>query len=214
MGLKELWSIPYRWFTLAFIGATALNYTLSVTAWPYLGNKESISLFGQPTSPLKIVIGITFIELIAGYLSKWFSKRIDRIKQPKLRMPAASLMWLVPVFPLYFIFFQSAQANNFLYVLIVATFLFRMATASIFGTLNSVGQLLIESDERRATLLSMSSALASFFMAAAFIVVGNSFKFQQSDFGQGIQIFWMFITLPCVLMLAVGGYLVARTVRN
>jgi MFS family permease len=210
MGMKDLWKVPYRWFTLAFIGATVLNYTLS-SAWAYF-HKGTIYVLGEDRKVEIIVGGIIVIELAAGYLSKTFSQRIDRIKQPKWRMPVASLMYLLPVLPLYLIPFSPKQSDVFLFVLIAATFSFRTAHASVFGTLNAVGQLLIESDERRAMLISMSSALAAFFMALAFIVINNSRSF--SGVEEGIQFSWVYITLPSSLMLAGGGYLVARGVRN
>ena len=212
MGIIDLWKVPYRWFTLAFIGATILNYLLSSTAWAYLGYKETFDVSGKNLKSQHIVGGIIIIELVAGYLSKAFAKRIDLIKQPQLRMPVASLMYLIAVLPLYLIFFGQNHPNVFLFVLIAATFLFRTAHASVFGTLNAIGQLWIKSDERRATLISMSSALAAFFMAIAFIIV--YYSRYNSDVELGIPFSWRYITLPCILMLAVGGYLVARGVKD
>jgi hypothetical protein len=187
-----------------------LNYTLS-SSWAYF-HTEKIKVLGQERPAAVIVGGIIVIELMAGYLSKAFSKRIDSIPQPKLRMPGASLMYLLPVLPLYLISSPPMRSDVFVFVLIAATSLFRTAHASVFGTLNAVGQLLIESDERRATLLSMSSALASFIMALALIVIKNSRSFQSVE--EGLQFSWMYLTLPCILMLAGGGYLVAHRVKN
>jgi MFS family permease len=225
MGIKDLWKVPYRWFTVAFIGATSLNYALSFTVWPYLAqldHKDVQFILGGNTGPklivedrdigfqLVIAGGIIGLELVAGFVSGAFSRRIDLIRQPRWRMPAASLMYLVPVVPLYlsFLLVSSHSTGKFLCVLIAASFFFRIAHASVFGTLNGAGQLAIESDERRAVLVSMSSALAAFFVAALL-------RFCYSDeIRQGIPAFWVAIILPSILMLAVGGYLVARGGRS
>jgi MFS family permease len=208
MGMKDLWKVPYRWFTLAFIGATSLNYALSSMVWPYLGEDTRTLILGKSLNVGLIAGGIIVIELVAGYLSRAFSRRIDLIKPPQWRMPAAALMYLIPVLPIYLF---PGQPDIFLLVLIAATFLFRTAHASVFGTLNTVGQSAIESDERRAVLVSMSSALAAFFMATALlIVIGYGFVTVRS----GISGFWAYVTLPSILMLAIGGYLVARKGRS
>lgn len=210
MGIKDLWKVPYIWFTVAFIGATVLNYVLSSTVWAYLGHdmNRTIPALGRETNVIVIAVSIVFIELFAGFLSKAFSQQIDRIKQPRWRMPVAALMYLLPALPLYIAFNQGV----FIFVLLAASFFFRTAHASVFGTLNTHGQLLIESDERRAVMLSMSSALAAFFMALVFAVIKNSRGFVNVE--EGIEFSWAWITLPCVLMLIVGGYLVARGERN
>lgn len=199
MGIKDLWKVPYRWFTLAFIGATSLNYALSFTVWPYIAQSRDLE-------PMSIAAGIITIELMAGYLSGAFSKRIDLLR-PQWRMPAASLLYLIPVLPLYLAFHQ-VSTDYFLWVLVAATFLFRTGHASVFGTLNAVGQEAIGSDERRAVLVSMSSALAAFLVAG---VLGIAYRDQIPE---GITVFWAFISLPSIIMLAVGGYLVAREGRN
>jgi len=205
MGIKDLWKTPYRWFTLAFMGATSLNYILSFTVWPYLAQEVKI-----PNRRLYIAGGITALELMAGYFSRAFSKWIDRIEQPQWRMPIASLMYLIPVLPLYVLYGGSlsvASSINFLMVLIAASFMFRTAHTSVFGTLNAVGQQAINSDERRAVLVSMSSALAAFLVA-----VGLWLSYRH--LGQSFDVFWLFITLPSILMLATGGYLIAHGRRS
>lgn len=214
MGIKDLWKVPYSWFTVAFIGATVLNYILSSTVWAYLGHdmKATIAVLGQPRNVIVIAVSIVFIELLAGFLSQAFSKQIDRIKQPRWRMPVAALMYLLPALPLYISFYQDV----FIYVLLAAAFFFRTAHASVFGTLNTHGQLLIDSDERRAVMLSLSSALASFFTALVFIFIfiGINRSHTSISVEEGIRVSWMYITLPSIFMLAVGGYLVTREVRN
>ena len=207
LGLTELCKSPYRWFTIAFIGATSLNYVLSFTVWPYVAD-QNLAEGGSNNGPLYIAAGLITVELLAGYLSRAFSMRVDRIKQPAWRMPVASLMFLLPVLPLYVAFALSSTKvfEGFLVVLILATFLFRTAHASVFGTLNAAGQQAIESDERRAVMVSMSSALAAFFVAA---VLWLSYNYR-SGIHKEIYDFWLAIILPSILMLAVGGYLIAR----
>jgi MFS family permease len=214
VGVKELCRVPYLWFTLAFIGATVLNYLLSSTIWAYLGHDETgkIKVLGEPRDVMWLAIGIIAIELVAGYLSKPFSRQIDRIEQPRWRMPAAALIHLLPILPLYIFYPFNNTPDGFIYVLIAAALFFRIAHASVFGTLNAQGQLLIDSDERRAVMISMSSAIAAILMALAFYLIKNKGPFD--NFEKGIEFSWVWITPLSVLMLAVGGYLVARGGRD
>jgi hypothetical protein len=213
MGVKDLLRAPYRWFTLAFIGATSLNYILSFTLWPSLAQPgESTTLYSTlpysplPYSTLLYIAGtIIGLEVMAGYFSGPFSRWIDRIASPRWRMPVVSLMYLAPVIPLY-LAFPQVSPGDFLLTLIAATFMFRTAHSSVFGTLNTVGQSAIESDERRAVMVSMSSALAAFFVAAMLWI---SYR-QDQKIQEGIRVFWIAISLPSILMLAFGGYLAVR----
>lgn len=204
-GLRDLWETPYRWFTLSYVGAMSLSYVLSPTVWPYLVDKSKTSPFpwidGKKIFPWALALIIA--ELLGSFLSRPVSKWIDLIKQHQLRMPVASLMYLVPILFLF-------KRDVFLYILIVAAFSFRAANASVFGSLNTIGQLAIKSDERRASMISMSSAISSFLMAAVFLTFfGLSYQ-STADFSAHIERFWYVVPLPCIFLLVAGGYLVAR----
>lgn len=209
-GLQDLWKTPYRWFTLSYVGAMSLNYVLSPTIWPYMAVKAEKSplLWVADEQNLLHWAGILiFAELIGSFLSRPLSKWIDQIKQHRLRMPVASLMYFVPI-----LFLWILGPSLFLYILIAAAFLFRTVNASVFGSLNTIGQLAIKSDERRASLISMSSAISSFFMAGVFFVFFciSYYPTQKEAFTHIIENFWYYVPLPCILFLVSGGYLMAR----
>jgi hypothetical protein len=126
-------------------------------------------------------------------------------------MPVASLMYLIPVLPLYAALLYPVQWDVLLLVFFAASFLFRTAHASVFGTLNALGQLAIESDERRAVVLSMSSGLASLLVALVLLLLVRQ---NLGNDRAKIAALWECIALPAILMLAIGGYLVALRRRS
>ncbi len=206
--LQDLWKTPYRWFTLSYVGAMSLNYVLSPTIWPYMvvKAKDSPLPWVANTENLLYWAGLLiFAELIGSSLSKSLSKGIDLIKQHQLRMPVAALMYFVPILCLW-IFGSGAL----LYILIVAAFSFRAVNASVFGSLNTIGQLAIKSDERRASLISLSSALSSFLMALVFLFFWLSYKSTETEISTYIEGFWLVVPLPCIFLLVAGGYLMSR----
>lgn len=198
-GLQDLWKTPYRWFTLSYVGAMSLTYVLSPTIWPYMVDKANGGRL------LQWAITLIVAELIGSVLSRPLSKWIDLIKHHQLGLPVASVMYLVPVLCLW-IFGRGA----FLILLIVAAFSFRAANASVFGSLNTIGQLAIKSDERRASLLSMSSAISSFLMAFVFLIFFWLAYKRPEALAFHIERFWYFVPLPLIFLLVAGGYLVAR----
>jgi ABC-type dipeptide/oligopeptide/nickel transport system permease component len=98
-------------------------------------------------------------------------------------------------------------------VLICAAFLFRVSNASVFGSLNTIGQLAIKSDERRALLFSLSSSVSSFLMAIvffAFFVVTYKVAPGVGNLSREIESFWRLVPLTWIALLALGGYLATR----
>lgn len=207
--LQDLWKTPYRWFTLGYVGAMSLNYVLSPTLWPYMVVKAKNSSLPGVANRENLLYWaglLIFAELIGSSLSKPFSKVIDLIKQHQLQMPAAALMYVVPILCLW-IFGSGAL----LYILIVAAFSFRAVNASVFGTLNTIGQLAIKSSERRASLISMSSAISSFLMAMVFFgFFWLSYSSTETEISTYIESFWLVVPLPCIILLVAGGYLMSR----
>lgn len=204
-GLRDLWQTPLRWFAISYCGVMSLNYVLSSTGWIYVTTK----VVGKDTDQnILFVWAIILIlaELSGSVLSRPFSKWIDLVKARWLRIPIASLVYLVSILVLL-----GCGSNCFLYVLIFVTFLFRVVYASVFGSLNTIGQLAIKSDERRAVLVSMSSAISSFLMAFVFLAF---FKLSESvsspAISRQIETFW-YVSLPFIIMLAGGGYLATRS---
>jgi hypothetical protein len=205
----------YFWFTFGFVGATSLNYIVSSTVWPYLvGNREGkgIGFIAQITSTLIAA------ELIGSWRSKQFAKVIDRVKQPQLRIPVAALLYLAPI-PFLFAPYIVNAPTAVLIGLIVAAFSFRIVHASVFGSLYAIGQRAIESDERRAVLISISSAISSFlmFVAYLFFISSPNSKTQppgpltgQTAFSFEVEQFWRWVPPLFILMVFVGGYLAAR----
>jgi hypothetical protein len=53
----------------------------------------------------------------------------------------------------------------------------------------------------------MSSAFAALFVAAALLI---GYPSGSTTVREGIDVVWEYIALPSILMLAIGGYLVAR----
>jgi MFS family permease len=198
-GAQDLWKTPYRWFTLSYVGAMSLTYVLSPTIWPYMVDKANRDRL------LQWAIALIVAELIGSVLSRPLSQWIDRIKHHQLGLPVASVMYLVPILCLW-IFGRGALLT----LLIVAAFSFRAANASVFGSLNTIGQLAIKSDERRASLLSMSSAISSFLMAGVFLIFSWLAYKSRGDLAFHIERFWYFVPLPLIFLLVAGGYLVAR----
>jgi MFS family permease len=204
---QDLWETPYRWFTLSYVGAMSLNYVLSPTIWPYMAFKAGVDrLFQDRLFQWAIILIIA--EALGSIVSRPIAKWIDLIKQHQLRMPIASVMYLLPILSLLLLWLFGQDA--FLYILIIASFSFRAANASVFGSLNTTGQLAIRSDERRASLISMSSAVSSFLMAIVFLGFFWLSYRSAEDFATHIKRFWYFVPLPCTLLLVAGGYLVAR----
>jgi MFS family permease len=197
--LRDLWRVPFRWFTLSYIGVMSLNYVLSSTVWVYM-IKEAAAL-------LYWAVVLIVVEVTGSFLSRPFSKLIDILDDHRLRVPFASLLYLAPI-PFMWIYGSS----RFLQLLMVATFTFRLVHASVFGSLNTMGQLAIKSDERRAILISMSSALSSFLMSIVFLLF---FWFSGSDDQRGISThveqFWYYVPLVCIVMLIGGSGLAARS---
>jgi MFS family permease len=209
-GLQELWRPPYRWFTIAYVGLMCLNYVQSPTVWPYIQEHS------HNDKALLVRWGISLIaaDFTGSLLSRPFSKWIDRIKQHWLRLPVASLAYLVPILLLWIFKRADLFDSGFLYLLVVASFLFRTAHASVFGSLNTIGQLAIKSDERRAILISMSSAISSFVISMIFFAfywsVRLTYSNTETSVTRPIEWFWLLVPLPFILILALGGYLVAR----
>jgi hypothetical protein len=219
-GLEDLWRTPYRWFTLGYVGFMTLNYVQSSTIWSYL---EETQRPAQKTDQLDITRLLIWggvliaVELTGSLLSRPFAKWIDRIEPHRIRLPIASLIYLAPI-PFLGIIGQSLffrqdslfHQKGFLYLLIVAAFSFRIAHASVFGSLNTIGQLSIKSDERRAILISMSSAISSFLTSMVFFAFYLSSLHNSRAVTTHIEQFWLLVPLPCIFILAMGGYLVAR----
>jgi len=135
-----------------------------------------------------------------------FSKLIDRAERPRLRILVASLLYFAPI---PFLFLSNSQ-DAILKVLIAAAFSFRIVHASVFGLLNTLGQQAIESDERRAVLISISSAFSSFLMSASFLVFYSLSSIGATGGRHRIELFWFYVPLPLVFLLVWGGYLAIR----
>jgi MFS family permease len=199
-GMRDLRRAPYFWFTFSFVGATSLNYVVSSSIWPYLVNN------GVAAEVKKYAVYLILAEFIGSLLSGQFSKLIDRAIWPGLRIPVASLIFLAPL-PLLFLFHGWGAILG---VLIAAAFSFRIIHASVFGLLNTLGQQAIESDERRAVLISISSAISSFLMSVSFLLF---YLFPPADAARGvvgIELFWRCVPPLFILMLVLGGYMAAR----
>jgi hypothetical protein len=148
---------------------------------------------------------VILVEVVGSFLSRSFSKWVDRIKQKWLRIPVASMVYLAPVLPLLIY-----GSRGFLFTLTVAAFSFRVAHAAVFGSLNTIGQKAIESDERRAILVSMSSAISAFLISIVFFAFFWSSESSATKVEIYIQYLWYYLPLPCVLLLVWGGYLADR----
>jgi MFS family permease len=208
-GLRDLWQTPLRWFALSYCGVMSLNYVLSSTGWTYVtirGPKDSLlESFGDNRLFIWAII-LIFAELLGSVLSRSFSNWIDLIRKRWWRIPIASLVYLISILALL-----RSSSERFLYVLIFVTFLFRAVYASVFGSLNTIGQLAIKSDERRAVLVSLSSATSSFLMAFVFLVFSNySSVSTGATASRHIEEFW-YVSIPLIVMLAGGGYLATRS---
>src|SRR5205085_1438293 len=167
-------------------------------------------------------IDLIIAELIGSVLSRYLSKWIDLIRQRQLRIPIAALIYLVPI-----AFLLNSDSYFFLRILIIVAFSFRIVYAAVFGSLNTIGQLAIKSDERRAVLVSIASAIGSFFMSLVFL----GFYYYVHDkyppvskvnvsviskpivdvavISKPIEDFW-WVSLPCILVIALCGYLATR----
>jgi MFS family permease len=202
--LKDLCGRQFRWFTLGYVGVMSTNYVLSTTIWPYLASVR------KDGALLNWGLVLIAAEVAGSVLSGPFSNLIDRIKQERARIPVASLMYLAPL--LLLLFYGRYNPDAFLLTLIVAASLFRVAHASIFGSLNTIGQLAIDSDERRAVQLSMSSAISSFMMSVVFFIF-----FRLTGTGTGseevyphFKEFWGWVPSICIAILIWGGYRATR----
>lgn len=210
-GLRDLWRTPFRWFAISYVGVMSLNYVLSSTVWTYMTitlkapDSPSSSVIGKDSLLFGGAIALIVAELLGSVLSRAFSKWIDLIRPRRMRIPIASLMYLVPIT------FLLSFRDYFLYILIVVAFFFRAAHASVFGSLNTIGQLAIKSDERRAVMVSMSSATSSFLMSLVFLVffLYSSELTRSAEIHTQIEKFW-YVSLPCILMIAVCGHLATR----
>lgn len=204
-GLRDLWQTPLRWFALSYCGVMSLNYVLSSTGWIYVTTKV-LEVGTDQNKLFSWAIILILAELSGSVLSRPFSKWVDLVRPRWLRIPIASLVYLLSILVLL-----RSGSEWFLYVLIFVMFLFRVVYASVFGSLNTIGQLAIRSDERRAVLVSMSSAISSFLMAFIFLAFSN---FPGSDnasaISRHIEQFW-YVSLPFIIMLAGGGYLATRS---
>jgi hypothetical protein len=207
-GVRDLRRASYFWFTLSFVGATSLNYVVSSSIWPYLVDKSDSSKVGGDfqAQVKEYAVYLILAELVGSLLSGQFSKLIDRVKQPWLQIPLASLVFLVPI---TFLFVLDGRLPIFR-ILIAAAFSFRIIHASVFGLLNTLGQRAIELDERRAVLISISSAISSFLMSACFLIFYLFPPTSVRGSSAGIEFFWRVVTPPFILMLVWGGYLAAR----
>jgi len=212
-GLKELWKVPYSWFTVGYIGAMSLNYVVSATVWPYLvaTAKDSPLPWLNDSDGRLFFLAMVLLaaELLGGFLSRPFTKCIDHIGNAQLRIPVASLICFAPMPFLWAV----AGRQAFLLVLICAAFLYRAVNASTLGSLNNVGQLAIKSDERRALLFSLSSSISSFLMAIVFFGFFVSTYKVPSDvthLAREIENFWRFVPLTWIALLALGGYFATR----
>ena len=209
-GFRDLWKTPFRWFALAYFGVMSLNYILSSTLWPYMytvvraGAKPLFGMVGRH-GPLFWAGALIAVEVAGSFLSRPFSRAIDFVHQHRLRIPIASIMYLAPI-P----FLWKFGSASFLGILLVATFLFRVVHAAVFGSLNTIGQLSIENDERRAILVSIASATSAFLISIVFFVFFWMSQSKVIGIDLDIERLWYYVPLPCVLVLAWGGYLAAR----
>lgn len=199
---QELSGRRFRWFTLGYIGIMSINYVLSTTAWPYLAYHADV----HKEAPALMLAGVFLAAELAGsLLSVPFSSLIDQIKRRRARIPVASLVYFVPLLLL-----ALDGRSDLVYMLIGAAFLFRVAHASVFGSLNTIGQLAIESDERRALLLSMSSAFSSVLMSVIFFIFFWLSESVSSEIETRIGQFWITVPIVFIAMLALGGCRAAR----
>lgn len=204
-GVQHLRRKAYLWFTVGFVGATSLNYVVSSTVWPYLVEKgKRGGEFRAEAGTYAMVLILA--ELIGSLLSGKFSKLIDRVERPRLRIPVASLLYLAPILVLFFVKFFVNSQDAILIVLIVAAFSFRIVHASVFGLLNTLGQQAIESDERRAVLISISSAFSSLLMSGSFLLFYLLPSIIATGVRYRIEWFWLGVPLPLIFLLAWGGY--------
>ena len=214
-GLRDLWEKPLRWFALSYVGVMSLNYVFSSTVWTYMTIKASSThLFSIDKDKLLLgwAIALIIAELIGSVLSRYLSKWIDLIRQRQLRIPIAALIYLVPI-----AFLLNSDSHFFLHILIIVAFSFRVVYASVFGSLNTIGQLAIKSDERRAVLVSIASTIGSFFMSLVFLGFYCLVRYKWNPLGstevpviaKPIENFW-WVSLPCILMIALCGYLATR----
>ena len=199
-GIRDLWKKPFRWFAISYVGVMSLTYVVSSTVWVYMVINKSASYKELILWAVILIVAELIGSLLSGYFSKW----IDLIKKQWLRIPVASLLYLAPL-PFLFLF-----PAGFLYILIVAAFSFRAVHASVFGSLNTIGQLAIKSDERRAILISMSSAISSFLMSGVFYLFYRWSADPNSQSVSLIEDFWRYVPFPLILILFIGRYLVAH----
>ena len=211
-GLHDLWQTPLRWFAISYCGVMSLNYVLSSTVWTYMTIKAPddlrLAFIVKDENRLFVwAIILILAELSGSVLSRSFSKWIDLIRERSLRIPVASIIYFISI-----VFLLVYGSSSFLYVLMFVAFLFRAVYASVFGSLNTIGQLAIKSDERRAVLVSMSSAISSFLMAFVFLAFYKYSSESPSDSAVStyIERFW-YVSLPFILMVAGGGYLATRS---
>ncbi|HEV2859871.1 MAG TPA: hypothetical protein VGX48_02570 [Pyrinomonadaceae bacterium] len=199
---KDLSGRQFRWFTLGYVGVMSINYVLSTTIWPYLASVRK-------DKPL-LNWGVVLIaaELAGSVLSSPFSNLIDRIRQERARIPVASLMYVAPL--LLVLLYGRNSPDALLYALIVTASMFRIAHASVFGSLNTIGQLAIDSDERRALQLSMSSAISSFVMSAVFFLSFRLTTHGAEEVYPPIKEFWSWVPVIFISILVWGGYRATR----
>jgi MFS family permease len=213
-GLHELWEKPFLWFAISYVGVMSLNYVLSSTAWAYMTGKAPTSSLLALTDKNRLfgwAIILILAQMAGSGLSKTVSKWVDLIKRRWWRIPVASLLYFVPIVPLLL----ACGSHYFLYILIVVVFAFQAAHASVFGSLNTIGQLAIKSDERRAVVVSMSSAISSFLMSLVFLFfyVYSSSDTGTHDIYPHIESLWG-VSILFILMIACFSYLATSDTRR
>ena len=195
--LRQLSRVPYRWFTLGFVGITGLNYVLSSTLGPYIANQEDDVRIAY------LLAAVIFLEVVAGLVGRQLPRWLGVHARSRMRIPILAVLHLIPL-PLAFF------RIPFEFSLLCAALIFRGLQGLIMGTLADIGHRAIEDDSHRAILYSMSSALAALLVAipCLFFIAkdgANGVALQNN-----IQTFWIAVVPLAVIFLALGSYLVSR----
>jgi MFS family permease len=199
---------PFLWFVVGYSGATCLTYLVSSTLWPAVVLQPRDTLpwpqaWPKPM-PWHLAVGIVFVELIAGVSSFFVAAALNRIRSSTLRAISTSAFYCTPLLPLL-------AFDTLLPTILVATFFFRCAYAALLGNLDTYGQSAIQSDDKRAVMVSFASALGLFLfalLAAGFLLFARhppeDVSLREQHLLQSLSYFW-FVALPVGFLMTIFG---------
>lgn len=210
--LMDCAKTPFLWFLISWVGAKGFSYLWFSTFWPYLANLSTNSAMRY--DPMYILYFI-LIQLVSGFIGRRLSPILDCVAHPWMRFVIAATVYSMPLIlllPLLELVHADGvggtQSWLAISILAVATLGFRTAFSWILGTLTSMGQHAINSDERRATLISMVSALSAVIISVPFLValiVGGNHKLKTV-----VEWLWTSVGACCFAALVVGGFFLGR----